>query len=116
MYPRDRGVDTIKIFDWNSWDIGRAADDLAYLIGIHWYPARRKALEKRMLRHYCDQLQERNIAYSWNQLWRDYRTSAIRNLFIPVWQWHHGINPSVWWSHLERSFLAFDDLDCREIL
>ncbi len=116
MYPKDSNTDTVQVIDWNSWDIGRATDDLAYLIGIHWYPERRQELEKKLLHRYRDHLQERITAYSWDQLWNDYRTSAIRNLFIPVWQWQRGINPTVWWPHLERSFLAFEDLNCREIL
>jgi hypothetical protein len=27
-----------------------------------------------------------------------------------------GIQPRIWWSHLERIHLAVDDLGCRELL
>lgn len=45
-------------------------------------------------------------------LWQDYQLGVIRNLFIPIWQWRRGIHPGVWWSHLERAFLAYQDLGC----
>ena len=112
LYPREKSAEHIRVIDWNSWDIGRATDDLAYMIGLHWYPERRKAYETELLRHYHHRLQENGISYQWNEMWWDYRLSIIMDLFIPVWQWHRGINPVVWWPHLERSFLAYDDLGC----
>ena len=116
LYPLENGMDKIRIIDWNSWDIGRATDDLAYMIGLHWYPDHRKVYEINLLKNYHTRLQESNIHYQWDELWQDYRKSTIMNLFIPVWQWHRGINAAVWWSHLERGFSAYHDLDCAAVL
>ena len=42
--------------------------------------------------------------------------AAIRNLFIPMRQWAAKLWPAIWWGHLERALLAFEDLQCRELL
>ncbi len=116
MYPRNE-TDRVRIFDWSMWDIGKGTDDLAYMIGLHWYPERRARFEKPLLQRYHKSLHNHGVeSYAWEDCWDDYRHSAIMNLFIPVWQWQRGITPIVWWSHLERSFLTFDDLDCKELL
>ncbi len=117
LFPRDPARDTIRMIDWNGWDIGRGTDDLAYMIALHWFPERRRVYEIPLLRRYHTVLQESGIMdYSWDDCWRDYRLSVIMNLTIPVWQWYKGIPAGVWWPHLERSFLAFQDLNCAELL
>jgi hypothetical protein len=40
---------------------------------------------------------------------------VVRQLAIPVFQ-HANKPAAIWWSHLERVFLAFDDLGCEELL
>jgi aminoglycoside phosphotransferase (APT) family kinase protein len=118
LFPRDSAKHTIRIFDWNSWDIGKGTNDLAYMLGLHWYPSLRARFEKFLLRRYHNKLIEHGIeGYSWDDYWLDYRESCIMNLFIPIWQWQRRVTPAaVWWSHLERSFLTFDDLHCGELL
>lgn len=116
LYPKDESFDRVRIIDWNAWDIGRATDDIAYMIGLHWYPERRKALEGVLLHGYHDKLQEHNVQIAWDELWNEYQESIIMNLFIPVWQWRNGISSAIWWSHLERAFLSFEDLKCEEKL
>lgn len=116
LYPHEE-TDHVCAFDWNGWDIGKGTDDLAYMIGLHWYPERRKRFEEPLLRSYHETLLEHGVEnYAWEDCWDDYRHSAIMNLFIPVWQWAKGISQIVWWSHLERSFLTFEDLNCKELL
>lgn len=117
LFPKDSSKDVIKIFDWNSWDIGKGVNDLAYMIGLHWYPNLRQNREHFLLKRYHKNLLEQGISnYSWDDCWLDYRESCIMNLFIPVWQWQRGTSPIIWWSHLERSFLMFDDLKLIELL
>jgi hypothetical protein len=43
--PRDAS-DDIRLFDWDAWRIGRAANGLAYMIATHWYPERRQRMER----------------------------------------------------------------------
>lgn len=103
----------MRLIDWQSCEIGVGPADLAYMIALHWFPERRAHLEVPLLRHYHNRLLEGGITtYSWY----DYRLSAINNLLIPVWQWFVKIPASIWWHHLERGFLAFDDLKCAELL
>lgn len=116
FYPLDSSGN-ICFFDWNMWDIGCPTDDLAYLIAVHWYPERRRRMEQELLAVYHRRLVDAGVAnYPFHDFLYDYRVSVARSLLLPVWQWQRGISPGIWWSHLERIFLAFEDLNCQELL
>ena len=117
LFPKEPSRNEIKIFDWNSWDIGKGTNDLAYLMGLHWFPNLRQGREQVLLKRYHNKLLEQGVSnYLWDDCLLDYRESCIMNLFIPVWQWQRGTSSIVWWSHLERSFLTFEDMDLMELL
>ena len=117
LFPHDTDKDTIRIIDWQGWDIGVGTDDLAYMIALHWYPERRGQLEQDLLKRYHSQLLRMVVtSYDWDDCWRDYRLSVVRNISIPMWQWNAKLGPWIWWSHLERAMLAFEDLGCVELL
>ncbi len=117
LHPCRLDQDKVYIIDWQCWRIDTATDDLAYMIGLHWYPDRRRALERDFLRTYHDKLLTCGVKnYDWDACWYDYRLSAIGNLLVPVWQWSAKLWPVIWWPHLERAILAFEDLDCGELL
>jgi hypothetical protein len=117
LFPQDETDPQALFIDWSMWDIGRATDDLAYMIALHWYPERRARFESLLLKFYYDELIASGVRdYTLNRLLLDYRLSVVRNLFIPIWQWKKNIHPSIWYPHLERGFLAFEDLDCRALL
>lgn len=117
LFPRSPGKDTLRFIDWNMWDISRPTDDLAYLIALHWFPERRSRFEKRLLDLYFSALGECGITdTSRADLWQDYGVSLIRNLLIPVWQWTRGIQPIIWWLHLERGWMAFEDSSEKNLL
>jgi Ser/Thr protein kinase RdoA (MazF antagonist) len=117
FHPRDPARDTIRLFDWDSWRIGLGTGDLAYMMGLHWYPDRRRRYERPLLERYHAALLAHGVTgYSFAALWEDYRRSALGQITTPVWQWSFRLNPAVWWSHLERAMLTFDDLDCRALL
>jgi hypothetical protein len=86
------------------------------MIGLHWYPSLRQRSEKDLLKAYHETITNAGISYSWDECWLDYRESNIMNLFIPIWQWQRNSSAMVWWSHLERSHLTFNDLNCDELL
>jgi hypothetical protein len=117
FHPRDPATDTIRLFDWDAWRIDTATDDLAYMMALHWYPERRRRFERRLLERYHATLLARGVrGYSFDDLLADYRLSAVWQITTPVWPSSFGLTPEVWWSHIERSMLAFDDLDCRALL
>jgi len=117
LYPRRLDQDKAYIIDWQCWRIDTATDDLAYMIALHWFPERRRALERDLLKNYHDKLLKFGVKnYDWDTCWHDYRLSVIGNLFIPLWQWSAKLWPAIWWPHLERAFMAFEDLDCEELL
>jgi hypothetical protein len=46
----------------------------------------------------------------------DYRLSVLWQIARPVWQAANSIPAWIWWNNLERTFLAVDDLGCRDLL
>ncbi len=114
--PRDGG-DDLRLFDWDGWRIGVAAGDLAYMMALHWYPDRRRRLERTLLDHYHATLLARGVnGYDRQAMDDDYRWAVLWQMATPVWQAAYNIPPVIWWSHMERIMLAIDDLGCRELL
>jgi len=86
-------------------------------IALHWYPDRRARHEDNLMATYHTALLEAGITgYDHNDLDADYRLGHLGNLVIPVFQQEMNSPHQSWWSHLERWFMAFDDLDCRALL
>lgn len=116
LFPR-AGAGPAVIFDWHLWHVDAPLKDLAYLIALNWYPSRRAVFEQGLLRRYHETLAAAGVAaYGWEACLRDYRVQIIRELFVPVWQWSSGLEPTHWWSSLERIWLAFEDLNCAELI
>jgi len=119
LYPKDSIDGKIYICDWQSFTVFKGITDLAYFMGIHWHPERRKRLEKVLLRKYHEKLEESGITnYSWNECYNDYRSAIVALLYeCVIWQWStKKIRAIVWWSHLERALRAFEDLKCNELV
>lgn len=114
--PRDAEGNAL-LFDWETWRVGTASDDLAYMMAMHWYPDRRRRMEKPLLDHYHTALLEHGVSgYSRDALDDDYRLSVLWQITWPIWQEAAKIPPRVWWNNLERALLAVDDLGCRGLL
>jgi hypothetical protein len=119
LYPRDPSKDRLRMIDWEQWGIRIGAHDLAYMMALFWFPERRARLEIPLLKRYYERLLAGGVqGYTWDDLWYDYRLSVIAHLFNPIWQQHYAGERmvDVWWNHLERIFLAYEDLHCSELL
>jgi len=117
LFPRDPEHVRVCIIDWHEWGISLATNDLAEMIGLWWYPERRARLEEPLLRRYHAQLLATGVDnYEWERCWNDYRFGVIRNLFTPVWMVAEGRPPATWWPILERVVVAFQDLECVDLL
>jgi hypothetical protein len=115
--PRNNGGEDARLFDWDSWRLDTASDDLAYMMAMHWYPDFRRRFERPLLDHYHAVLVESGVrGYDRRTLYDDYRLSALWAIAIPVWQAANNIPPVIWWNNLERILLAVDDLGCRDLL
>jgi hypothetical protein len=115
--PKDENSDEALQFDWDSWRVDTASDDLAYMMAMHWYPDLRRRFERPLLDHYHAELVARGVrGYDRRALNDDYRLSVLWQITTPVWQEANNIPPVIWWNNLERIMLAVDDLDCRELL
>src|SRR5262249_15117216 len=115
--PRADGSDDLRMFDWDCWRVDVATDDLAYMMAMHWYPDRRRRVERPLLDAYHAELLAHGVTrYDRRALDDDYRLSVLWQIATPVWQANYNIPPVIWWNNLERIFLAVEDLGCRELL
>jgi len=110
--PREGGAD-VRLFDWDGWRLGVAAEDLAYMMAVHWYPDRRHSMERPLL----DIYHAHGVrGYDRRALDDDYRLSALWCIKTPVWQSGANIPPVIWWNNLERIHLAVEELGSRDLL
>jgi len=117
LLPRDPASDDTRLFDWDSWRLGLGTDDLAYLMAMHWYPERRRALEQPLLDRYHAALLAGGVRdYDRAALDADYRASVLAFIMRPLFQWSSDIPPVIWWNNLERIMLAVEDLGCGGLL
>jgi hypothetical protein len=111
------GYENAIIIDWGSWEPGIGVDDLAYMIGLHWHPLRRKQFELNLIEFYHSELVANGVHnYSFSTCYEDYRVAILGNLFIPLWQWKNGVPAQYWWPHFERAPLAYSDLYCDDLI
>jgi hypothetical protein len=117
LLPRDPQQERVYLVDWQQWGISAGPHDVAYMMALFWYPERRARLEQDLVRRYHDRLLAHGIqGYDWEACWNDYRLFAMRNLMVPLWAWrwsHWGFHR---WMQLEKAILAFQDLNCAELL
>lgn len=115
LFPRS-GQGLAFLIDWQLWHLDVGARDLAFMMGLHWYPSRRRELERPLLESYHRGLQARALtSYPFEDLWLDYRRCVVRNLTIPILFWSRGMKPEGWWHRLECALAAYHDLGCEEL-
>jgi len=117
LYPHEPKFDTVRIIDWQEWNINLGTNDLAEFMVLWWYPEHRARIEETLIRKYHQQLLEQGVdGYDWAHCWNDYRLSVIRIMLYPVWMYAENRSPTFWWPVLERGILAVQDLGCEELL
>ncbi len=109
-----------QLFDF-SLSIWLGVSDVAYMM-VHWWAAEtRRRLEQEVLRAYYDELLHQDVSgYSKEQLWQDYRLTAMQSIYVATdWCATEEERTSmewVWWPQLQKSVEAFHDLHCGELL
>ena len=74
-------------------------------------------MEISLLKHYYNWLLQNGITkYSWDECWYGYRVAAIMILIVPIIFFGYKLPQDVWWPAMEKSYLAFQDLQCIELL
>jgi hypothetical protein len=117
MLPRDPARDPVYLVDWQQWGASAGPHDVAYMIALFWYPERRKRMEWDLVRRYHARLLEQGVTgYAWDACWWDYRLFVIRSLLVPFWAWAFSFWGYHRWSQMEKAMLAFQDLNCGELL
>lgn len=116
MLPRE-AQHQVMLIDWHLWAINLGTLDLAFMIALHWSPARRAVLEKELVRRYYDTLIEHGVTgYSWDDCWNDYRLEVLVMMLVPIGQYRRGSPAGVVWFGLQDSSAAVMDLNCAELL
>jgi hypothetical protein len=116
LFPRS-GEGEAYLIDWQLWHLDVGARDLAFMMALHWYPRRRRELERPLLELYHSALVGCGVVdYTFDDLWLDYRRCVVRNLTIPVIWWSRGMKPEGWWHRFECALAAYQDLDCEDLL
>jgi hypothetical protein len=90
-------------------------DDLAYMMALHWYLDHQRRAERPLLDHYHAALLAHGVT-GYDPGGYDYRLSVLWQIATPVWQAANSVPAWIWWNNLERTFLAADDLGCRDLL
>ena len=121
LLARNPQQDPSYLVDWEQWGVSAGPHDVAYMIGLFWYPERRARMEVDLVRTYHRRLLEYGVTgYPWDACWHDYRLFAIRNLLVPLWAWARAQRLGRrWgfhrWMQIEKAMLAFQDLACAEL-
>ena len=117
LFPHSPQNGAVYLIDWEDWRVSVGTDDLAYMMALQWSRERRQRMETNLLRRYHTALLAHGVTrYAWEDCRTDYRLSVVRQLFMPVLLWLHGLPPDAWWPHLENAALAFEDLSCAELV
>jgi hypothetical protein len=117
LFPRAPHDGRAYLIDWQLWHVHIGPRDLAYMLMLWCAPERRVRMEQTLLRRYHEALLAGGVeGYSWADCWKDYRWSAVRTIFIPLWHWAKGRPETLWGPQLARALRAFADLRCDELL
>lgn len=117
LLPKSGETQDVRFLDWEDWGIDTATADIAYMMATHWYPDRRRLMERSLLDHYHETLLTCGVgSYTRQALYDDYRLSALWQVTRAIGQAQLNIPARVWWNNLERAFLAVEDLACHELL
>ena len=119
FYPKDMTNQKSKaiLSDWQTWSISVGGQDLAYMIGLFFYPDYRHLMEKELIKRYHNDLLKFGIKdYSWDDCWYDYKLFAILNIYRIIWWWSVNMPSQLWWPRLESSISTIEDLNCMELL
>ncbi|MGJ3241266.1 MAG: phosphotransferase [Anaerolineae bacterium] len=110
-YPNDP-AQAIYIQDWALWHVNIPTYDLAYMFS-RCFPEFRKRVEQSALLTYHQHLSP--IAYSWEQLWSDYRMAMVYHTIWPIF-FHQFASTERWYTLFECGMSAFEELECEEFI
>ena len=115
LRPRNR-VDTVRIIDWESYNLWFGADDITAPFVRYQPPELRKAWEIELLQRYHNRLLEYGVTgYNWDTLWYDYRLATMYWLFYRIGVPDQTRVPIANWL-LANTLRAFEELHCEELL
>lgn len=101
-----------RITHWQEWTIGKASDDLAYMILCFWSEHLRKFQEKPLLKRYYNILLHHKVEnYSWDDLLFDYKASLGHIIGTMLARWTRRNHASGAWREIENAIDVFIEVD-----
>lgn len=83
FHPDPTAARPLIVVDWQTVQLGNAANDVAYFIGTSFDRAERQACEESLVRRYHDGLLGYGVAgYSFEQCWKEYRINSYAGLIM----------------------------------
>jgi thiamine kinase-like enzyme len=113
LFPRDSERHTVVWIDWAVWHVNLAVTDISYLSLVTSHDWLQQH-EEVLLRHYLGTLQRQGVDYEWQDLWMDYRITALAQLLWPIFWFAKG--RPFWRRCLRNSIDAAEDLKLAELL
>jgi hypothetical protein len=87
------------------------------MMAVHWYPDRRRLMERPLLDLYHAELQAHGVSgYDRRALDDDYRLFALGHIVTPAFQAGAQHSDRHLVEQFERIHMAVEDLGCRELL
>jgi hypothetical protein len=86
-------------------------------MALNWHPNQRRIMEKDLLVYYHNHLVKRGVPnYNWDECWLGYRIQVIWMLLNPILWFSSNFPLDFCWTFMEKSYAAFQDLQCIELL
>lgn len=116
MYPKNQ-QGNVYLIDWDSYRIDVPTHDIAYFIAVHFSREERSKYEDKILEYYHEQLLLKGVQdYSFDNLYKDYKTSVVSMIFLSSFKESIGIPQKVWHWQFENIIDAIEDLNCFELV
>ena len=112
MLPHDE-AGRVLLIDWHLWTFGVGTDDLVDMLALRYFRRYCNTVEQDVLRTYHQYLGVE--AYSWDDLWYDYRLSIAATMLSITLQFTPGAHLGHQWEWLEMITGAYEALQVVEL-
>ena len=78
------GAEAMAVLDWQTVTLGKGMTDIGYFLGCGIGNALRSAHEEELLDLYLEEMDERGVPLTRQDIWRDYRLGALHGIATAV--------------------------------
>ena len=116
MFPHNQNGTPI-IMDFQFWNAGIGAGDIAQLTRLSFPKTVRQKLHQSIVEKYYEVLLAKGVQdYSWDNCWNDYRKMVASMVLIPVWQYtSFNLEYDYWKDNISSLVLNYKSLCCDQL-